>query len=328
MSCDDRPVDVLTRLTALPEKAEHYAAEVWFREAWADVVELAGQGAQPLVHESAAIVFKPDGVVCDVIEAALEYLASRGFTPLVAHPVRLDRHVTRWLWLYRFNVASVERVRLHDLIHEAGDSILVLLRDERARGRPIPGTVRLTAAKGSSRPERRTGDQLRTHLRNEDRILNFLHTSDEPADLVRELGILLDRPARRRLLRQVLDREQFTLPAIAERSGDGPRELKLASALIRLQATFGRSGASSADQAIARLARAAAAGAEGSLRELWSLLNGHPHVDRWDAAVVGAHAIDYDEPGIERQTLGDASVELWVEHAASAHRCLVRARTF
>lgn len=318
MSCDDRPLDVLARLTALAEKAEHYAAEVWFREAWADVVELAGEGVQPFVHELGAIVFKPDAVVCDVIGPALDYLAARGFTPLVAHPVRLDRHVTRWLWLYRFNVASVERVRVHDLVHEAGDSFLVLLRDERAGGRPIPGTVRLTAAKGSSRPERRTGDQLRAHLRNDDRILNFLHTSDEPADLVRELGILLDRPARRRVLTHVLDRAPFTLPANARHSADGPRELKLASALARLQTTFGRSDASSDDEPIARLARAAAAGAEGSLRELWSVLDGHPHVDRWDAVVVGVHAIEYDEPGVEWQTIGDAPVELWAKRSAAS----------
>jgi len=323
MSCDESPSDVLVRLTALSDKARHYAAEMWFREAWPDVVEVAGERAQPLVHELAAILFKPDGVACQVVKPALEFLAARDFTPLAAQPVRLDRQITRWMWLYRFNVASVERVRLHDLIHAAGDSVLVMLRDDRAAGGPIPGTVRLTAAKGSSRPERRTGDQLRTYLRNENRILNFLHTSDEPADLVRELGILLDRDERRRLLTSVLDGEPFVLPPVAAPFAGGPRELDLARTLARLQAGAGAgaddpAARGSEDAAIERAAGAAAVGEAGALRRLWSLLADRGDVDRWDRAVVGAHAIDYDDPGADKQTLGDAPVELWARRAAAA----------
>jgi hypothetical protein len=307
----------LSMMTALPDKARLYADEVWFREAWPSVVEVFDDAASGTLHELAGLLFKPDGVAARVIEPALQFLEAHDFTALVAVPVSLDRHMTRWLWLYRFNSASPERVALHDLVNEAGESVLVLLRDERAHRSPIPGTVRLTALKGSSRPERRSGKQLRTHLRNNDRILNFLHSSDEPADLVRELSILLCSTERRRVLTVVRDGGPFTLPRIPALETDEPRLLSLDATLARLRDAFGECAGGAAEHThteLAHLADRAAAGLDvdrAALRELWQLLGPRDDVDRWDLAVLGVHVIDYDEAGVEQQTLGDAPPELW-----------------
>src|SRR5438309_11381534 len=89
----------LPMMTALPSKARLYASEVWFREAWPGVVQVFGDAADATLHALAGLLFKPDGVVCHVIEPALQFLAAHDFTPLVAAPVLLDRHMTRWLWL-------------------------------------------------------------------------------------------------------------------------------------------------------------------------------------------------------------------------------------
>jgi len=235
---------------------------VYFRESWRDLEALAGNAAGRLAEEHALILFKPDGLAAGIVEPALAILAEQGFAPAAGAVVRLDRQTTRWLWLYRFNVATVDRVWLHDRINEASPSLVVVLRDERA-GTPgaLPGTVRLTDCKGPSRPERRRRDQLRSRLGVDDRLLNYVHTSDEPADLVRELGVLLAPAERRALLGRLLDPDSWRPWFAAQRP----------------------------------LLDAARAGAPG----LWEEV----------AAAVGE--IEFDEPGVERQTLGDAPPARW-----------------
>ncbi|HWT93549.1 MAG TPA: nucleoside-diphosphate kinase, partial [Solirubrobacteraceae bacterium] len=194
--------DALGRCTVVPLKAARYADEAWFREAWPDVLNAAGEGALRLVHDHAAVLLKPDAFAGRTALAAVRLLAGAGFAPVAARRVEVGRHAARALWLYRFNVATADRIVLHDQIFAAGPSMLVVLRSAGDAG-GVPATVRLTALKGSSRPERRSPEQLRSRLGVGNRLLNVLHTSDEPADLVRELAIFLDGAERRALLREL-----------------------------------------------------------------------------------------------------------------------------
>ncbi|HET8956365.1 MAG TPA: nucleoside-diphosphate kinase [Solirubrobacterales bacterium] len=261
--------DFLTDLTVLPEKAQRYREEVFCREAWRDVEAAAGDRARELLHRHGLILFKPDGIAAGVVGEALDILGELGFEPAAGAVVQLDRHSTRWLWLYRFNVASVERVWLHDRINCSGPSLLVALRDRRAvPGETIPAAVRITDCKGPSRPERRRADQLRTRLGVDDRLLNFVHTSDEPADVVRELGILLTSSERRLLLRQIVEGGVWTRWFAQRRS----------------------------------------------------LLAGKRHRDLWDAIRAEAGEIEFDEPGVEEQTLGDAPPAEWLASGERACR--------
>jgi nucleoside diphosphate kinase len=306
-------------LTVLPDKARLYGDEAWFREAWADVVAVAGGRAFELVHEHAGVLFKPDAIASHAIETALGHLSRSGFTPVSARRVEFDRHSVRALWHYRFNVATVERMALHDLIMSAGPSILVLLRDEESADGPVPASVRLTSIKGPSRPERRTPDHLRTVLGVKDRLLNLLHTADEPADLVRELGIFLQGPVRRDLVAEVLrGGDPHSLHELVRelQARETKRDFELDAALARVAtdaATKARAnGSRDAGRwsDAARLATSARDGSEDARRGLWEILTElGGAVDRWDLATIGSWTVPQDEPGEREPTLGDASVD-------------------
>lgn len=322
-----RPGEALSRLTALPEKAQRYLDEAFFRESWRDIAAAAGDQAQELVQRHALILFKPDGIAGRAVRPGLELLEERGFVPVGGAMVELDSSLTRWLWLYRFNIASVERVWLHDLINSRSSSLLVVLRDELAvSGQNIPATVRLTDQKGPSKPERRRPDQLRARLGVSDRLINFVHTSDEPADLVREMGILLDPTTRRALIEQMLQGKAWP-PSLVERASTLEEtvptqsfELPIAIAGIRRAAQgLARKAEAGAtkDQwaALAEIASTVLSGDTTALPSLWLQLRDHIDLfDPWDVIVVGTQAIDHDEVGITRQTLGDAPPELWLDH--------------
>jgi nucleoside diphosphate kinase len=305
-------LDALEGMSLLGEKIDRYGAEVFFRESWLDLDAVVGEEAVELVRTHALVLFKPDGIAARAAMPALHHLAADGFTPVAAHAVTLTQHITRALWLYRFSVASMDRVVLHDLIHAAGPSLLVALRDERAaEGDPIPATVRLTDRKGSSRPERRRPDQLRSRLAIEDRLLNYLHTSDEPADLVRELAILMTAPERREFVSEMsagadwplclargLERAEAVNPA---------RRFDLVESRERLAAlAMERGWWDGAD------ADAVLGGDRDAGLRLWHLLLEYEdEVDRWDLIVLGSAVIDHDEAGRREQTIGDAPLPLW-----------------
>jgi Nucleoside diphosphate kinase len=318
--------EALAELSVLPDKRARYGEEVFFREVWRELLEGAGDGVSELLHTHAFVLFKPDGIVARAAKDALGRLELEGFTPVGAAVVYLDRLATRWLWLYRFNVASIERVWLHELINSAGPSLLVALRDERATvGESIPGSVRLTDHKGPSRPERRRPDQLRTVLGVNDRLLNYMHTSDEPADMVRELGILLTAPQRKGLLEQILEGEAWPSRLdellVAAEAATPAHTLRPEDAIAgiceraRTRAAAARSPAERARWAqLERAATAAAHGGGGARQALWELLRPHAEdIERWDLIALATWVIQHNEPGIAKQTLGDAPPPLWRE---------------
>ncbi|MFJ7965587.1 nucleoside-diphosphate kinase [Streptomyces sp. NPDC096324] len=144
---------------------------------------------------STFVMFKPDAVVGRRVEPALAFLAGHGFEPLGALTVRVDARVCRELWRYQINAAPLAVIRAVDMILESGPPCLfVALRD--TRGPERTGTTaaeRLAELKGSSKNRSVDGGSLRGALGCELMCLNFLHAPDDPADLIREVGVLLPR---------------------------------------------------------------------------------------------------------------------------------------
>ncbi|GAA2726947.1 hypothetical protein GCM10010439_31310 [Actinocorallia aurantiaca] len=182
-------------LSALPRKRALFSVDSYFRDGWDDLLAVVPD-PWTLLDRHATLLLKPDAVAGRRLEAALEWLLEQDAVIVAAEAVALDRHSTRAMWWYQWNVATKERRDLADALVRAGDSLLLVARLPEA---PIPATLRLSNLKGPADPARREPWQLRHRLDNDDFLVNFVHTADEPADLVREFGVLLDGPDRRRV---------------------------------------------------------------------------------------------------------------------------------
>ncbi|MFN3249408.1 hypothetical protein [Roseibium album] len=188
-------------LTQDPSKVRYYGSETYFREGLHSTMQVLGACLYHTLHRHTAIVFKPDAVVARKILPALEFLKKHNFDPVFAYSFRYDRLSLREDWRYQLNQLSLERMRLNTLLAQMGDSLLVMLRDSEA-DRKVPASVRLQLMKGPSFPEQQTPKHLRFVLGSWSRLLKFVHTPDEPADLIREFGILFEDEERRNILRQ------------------------------------------------------------------------------------------------------------------------------
>lgn len=204
------------------------------------MLALWGPGAVERVRRHTFVLFKPDGVVARCIGPAIACLMSAGFMPVHHFRFRFHRHTIRELWRYELNVATLQRLAAIDLLLPATDSVLVFLRDVSRQCSGQTAAERLRVMKGPSLIYQREPHHLRSRIGAGTGLLNLIHTPDESADVVREVGVLLDPAARRDAL-AALGRERpsdLDLHAIEEPvySQAGPHDRDIGGCIRRIEA--------------------------------------------------------------------------------------------
>jgi hypothetical protein len=299
VECDTRPVssaaetDVpasfVDALTVSATKSLCYSRDPYFRAGlWA-----AGGSASGLLAR-ALLVLKPDAVAGRRIPLVLDAVRGAGFAVVGLAPIRFTPLLTRELWRYQFNIASRDRADVVDLLLPACDSLALVLHDERWQPDALPGACRLGETKGGADPHTRTPQDLRSRLRAPTTLFNFMHTADEPADVVREAS-LIDLACSVSLLEHVVN------PAVAEVSD---RELRAAVDRIEQQLpAHDLDCTASAGRLLARERFATLAAPSGGVPSWRSLLDrcpdGRPTSDDlWDVLSIATAQIECNTPGL------------------------------
>ncbi|ATY11310.1 hypothetical protein CU254_13180 [Amycolatopsis sp. AA4] len=299
------------RLSVVPEKREVFGCDLYFREGWADVLSVFGDDAAEVLGGLAMLVAKPDAVVGRRLGPILEYLADNGFVPVATTRFGYTRHSMREVWRYDWHIYTVDRLQLCTFWYLTNDVLLFLARDVRPVA-GLPATVRLSELKGVGDPAQRRPHHLRTKLNPPNRILNFVHVGDEPADIVRELTIFLDRPERLRFLEDLRahlaeDRTARARAEISALEADCPaHDLDLDATLTRLAPLAGEAAA-------ARLRRVVADGDRISWDELAELVP-FEKADRWDVIVTASFVVHNERP-VPHALLPAVSAEAWTAQA-------------
>lgn len=302
------PAPMPDGLTAHSSKAALYCVDTYFREAWEDLREVTGGRAADLARGHALLLLKPDAVVRRRLLPALDWLERHGWTVVSATAVRIERRAIRAMWQYQWNTATRDRRDLADRFMVRTDSLVLVLRPPAAAA--LEGTAdgwatsALTRVKGPSEPAGCRPGQLRYDLGTLNQQLNLVHSADEPADLVRELGICHDAAER-----------QLVLGRMAAENDDGAAARRLAAELgarhepaaLSLADTFGAllrhvDGVAGARPEAAQLRAAVAAGLRGETvawRDVVALAGrcGVPLTD-WDVVVLGTSLLTPTLPGV------------------------------
>ena len=313
--------NLLESLSTVPHKPAYYRREPYFREAWSELQGVYGREAEMFALRHALVILKPDAIVARKIEQCASLLAEAGFTPCATRSFWFDRNMVRALWLYKLNAATLGRLRVLDLLQLAAPSLFILLRDEESVANR-PASVRLTALKGRGASQRNGHSNLRRRLGAKGRILSFIHSADEPADLVREMAIIFGRSERKQIFRDVrVGRSAVSPGACAEcLYRTWPRhELHLDLALSRMSGLATRSGYSQSayvDELVSICEGNVPQTSTVWLRflQLVEFLDLKPGI--WDLITVGAHFADESQQG-DQPVLGDVSCEAWDSRYAS-----------
>lgn len=191
------PADVML-FTADPRKAALYSEDSFFREGLAEAQRRLGNGLIPASERVGLLLFKPEAVAGRKLLKSLDILASDGFTPLAWVEGRFSGPVIHALWRYQMRRNTLEKIRLYTRFSGSVPYLAVAFRDDRSE--QITGAARLSALKGPAEVGERRPHQLRSQLDSPNAILNFIHASDEPADVLREMPILIEAGSRDRFV--------------------------------------------------------------------------------------------------------------------------------
>jgi nucleoside diphosphate kinase len=181
------PAPPLHLLTQDPDKRQWYTMDPLLREGWATLVGVLGEGpALRFASETAVAWLRPDVAAAGGIGEVAGRIDAAGFAAVGAAVVRLGRADVRALWWWVLRHSTAERLLLLDAVAGLGPGLVVLYRHP--DGDPAR---RLTRLKGGNDPAGRAADSLRSVAGSPNRLLTMVHTSDDPADVVRELAVFL-----------------------------------------------------------------------------------------------------------------------------------------
>jgi hypothetical protein len=182
--------------TGLPAKRTLFDEDTYYLECWDDLSELfTAAQLRTFCERTSFLLVKPEALLTGRLPAIVDWLHGRGWVVGASWQVPASRHVQRGLWRYHWNAVTSQHRAVVDLLFAACPALLLLVRPEREL--TISATAALAAEKGPSKPHRRRAGELRANLGAYNGYLNFVHSPDEPADLIRELGVLV--PAAERI---------------------------------------------------------------------------------------------------------------------------------
>lgn len=187
-------------LTVDQDKNRFYQQDVYYRET---VRQLSGwatpDDVRRLLLTRSYLLFKPEALIARKVGPTLAYLAERGIEANFAASVTFNRAMLRAMWWYQLNAAPLAIARACDILINDWELLFIGFVDGKAdENSPAEDSAarRLSDLKGSSRDIGKGLGLLRDELGCTTTCLNFIHAPDEPADVLREIGVIFDRPVR------------------------------------------------------------------------------------------------------------------------------------
>lgn len=194
-----RTLDLPVGFTENALKAELYAREVHYREGWSAFHAVFGETAAQHALSLTFLIFKPDAVIARKLHAGVDAIVRHGFEITRWDTFRFDRLSIRELWRYELNIATTQRLKAIDQLLPSTESLILLLSDTQGG---TSAAERLTSLKGPADMTLRQPGHLRSQIQAYSNMINFVHTPDETADVVRELGVLFSQTKLESLLRK------------------------------------------------------------------------------------------------------------------------------
>ena len=184
-------------------KHYYYNQDPHYREGLAIVKNmLNGDSFRDLLWNHSMLIIRPDAFWLGEPVLALPILVRHGLFPVAWREVKISGSAADSWWRYQANVMTPERIKLIRRLLKFDSSMLILLRDCSTRN--CPSTVHLTYLKGPSLAVKREPWQLRAAVgANHGNILSYIHASDEPADMLREMCLLLGKRRMQKIIEKV-----------------------------------------------------------------------------------------------------------------------------
>ena len=136
------------------------------------------------------MLIKPEAIIMGKASEIFSILHSSGYELIYFVRKKIDALRTSEMWKFSWVNSSLEHILVNQKLFSTYDSLILILCLQSSNSKSA--CQMLTDLKGSAFKSEREPHQIRWKIRPINYMLNYVHTSDDSNDFMREIGILLD----------------------------------------------------------------------------------------------------------------------------------------
>ena len=179
-------------LSNTPQKLEIYRNDFYYEWSFNQALNILQDEFLYILKNTALLLIKPDANIMNRIPIILRLLDSNGYELLYVARLQVTHTQATEMWKYQWSAATIDRIIVNEKLMELGPSFFLLLRNrQHTHSSAQPLSAYLTEQKGAANKKLQKAENFRAVLKPLNIILNYIHTADEPADVIREIGVLV-----------------------------------------------------------------------------------------------------------------------------------------
>lgn len=136
------------------------------------------------------MLIKPEAIITGKAPEIIDILRTTGYELIYYVQKNIGSVRASEMWKFSWLHSSLENILINQKLFSICDSLILILRAQNLENKSV--AAMLTDLKGSALEAQRKPHQIRYKLRPINYVLNYVHTSDDTSDFLREIGILLD----------------------------------------------------------------------------------------------------------------------------------------
>lgn len=164
------------------------------------------------LYKYGLMLIKPEALIMGKTPEIFAILHAAGYE--LIYFVRKNIGATRTLemWKFSWKNSSLEHILVNQKLFSMYDSLILILRSRNSDTKSV--CEMLTNLKGSAFETKREPYQIRWKIKPINYVLNYVHTSDDSNDFLREIGILLDWDELIQLFKAIISNHTVSYPII------------------------------------------------------------------------------------------------------------------
>lgn len=136
------------------------------------------------------VLIKPEAIITGKTSEIFSILHTEGFELIYFLRKTINALQVAEMWKFSWQHSSLEHIFVNQKLFSICESFVLILRSQYPTRKSACEI--LTELKGSALESERKPYQIRWKIKPINYVLNYLHTSDDSIDFLRELGILLE----------------------------------------------------------------------------------------------------------------------------------------
>lgn len=158
------------------------------------------------------MLIKPEAIITEKTSEILSILHAAGYELIYFVRKNIGSVRAAEMWKFSWLHSSLEHILVNQKLFSVCDSLILILRAQNSDTKSA--YEMLTDLKGPALESKRKPHQIRWKIKPINYVLNYVHTSDDSIDFLREIGILLDWDELIQAFEAIVSNQVISYPSI------------------------------------------------------------------------------------------------------------------